>query len=961
LQNKVSRLRRIVGEETIETAVGGYRLRASAGQLDLLRFGDLVSAAAEAAADEDARAALEEAIGLWHGTPLANVGSASLQREVVPSLIDQYLTACEQWATVCLRMDRADAVAERFGPLAVAHPFRETLAGQLMLALHRTGRRAGALAAYERLRVALRDELGVDPVPEVQDLHVRMLRDEVVRNRAGPDEASPAQPSWAGRGPAPGPLIGRDTDLKMLAEAVRSHHAVTVVGPAGVGKTELALQTARGAAGRFPDGVVVAELGTLPARRTDDLEAMSAVLLAALSLPTPPAQSAWETLLQGLRPRELLLVLDNAEHVSIACSRLVDSIERSCPQVRVITTSRRPLGFGGERVSSLDPLDCAAAAELLRLRVSERSGDAALTANPDGVAGLCDLLDGLPLAIELAAARLGTMSPQSLITRMATRPDLLAVEGRPGLPHQRGLTATLRWSYDLLPGHGRLLLTRLAVFAGAFSLDDAERVCGFSPLAEGDVAALLSGLVDDSLAGTAAGNGDLLYRLLVPVREFALSAAEAGDLAATRAGHLRYLTATAEQLETAEAESRGALIGTLAERYPELIAALEWALHDEAPDPRAELGVRLLLAARPVWGRRHGAILVALEHAKSALARTATLPGELATSLMLLAGGWYFRAGDLDAAKPLLEQVRQLLGDENPAARRRRATALQGLAGIAYCRVEPGAADLLRQSAQDSRRTADPQTVAVQLSATAAMLAALGHLDEALSLVGEAGRAITGDGPVRRAYLGWRARVYLRADRVSQAMADIDEVLSDRAGIPSYELTESLLSRGFGLARQGHLGAARDTLNEGLRLAHEVHAFTLLPDLNQALAITEAAAGDLPKAGQHVRAVLRWALPLADIIDIIGALHITVVLAARQQNPRAAQIAAATRDLRKRSGLTTWPVTASEYAGCERALDIGEATIPAGPLHRGDVIRTAELALSQCLGDAGELAMAASR
>lgn len=952
LHNKISRLRQRLGEELIETTAGAYRLRVSAGQLDLLRFDELAGAAANAATDGDVLAALEQAIGLWRGTPLSNVGSAVLQREAVPALTERYLMACEQWAAVCLRLGRPDAVAARLGPLAAAHPFRETLVEQLMLALCWTRRHADALAAYERVRHTLREELGADPGPAVQELHVRILRNTVEQPETGPRGprvAASAQPRWGGRGPAPGPLVGRDGDQQALAEALGAHHGVTVVGPAGVGKTELTLQTAKQVAAGFAEGVFVAELGTLPAQRTGNLEAVSAVLLAALGLAVPPAQSAWEALLAGLRPRELLLVLDNAEHVSVACSRLVDLTVRSCPQVRVITTSRRPLGFGGERVFSVAGLNPAAAAELLRLRVAERGGGDVLTADPDSVVRLCQVLDGLPLAIELAAARLGTMSLRSLIDRITARPDLLVIEGRPGLAHQRGLVSTLRWSYDLIGRSAQLLLTRLAVFAGAFSLEDAERVCGFAPLAEGDVAGLLSRLAEDSLLQITSESGDRSYRLLVPVRELAISLAGADDRTAARASHLRYLCATAEQIETTDAESASSVIEWLLDRYPELIAALEWSLSVDAPDSRAELGARLLVAAKPVWGRLRGAIMMALGHTARALGRQAALPPSVVERLMLAAGEWYFRAGDLDAAKPLLEQVSRRLGDGTPQDRRRHAQAMTLLAGIAYSRVEPGAAEMLRQSADDARKTGDQDTIVFQLSVSAAMLSALGHLDEALDLIDEAGEAAGGPSALRLKYLARRAYVYLRVDRVDEAMADIDEVLADRAAVPTYDLVETLLHRGYGLAKQGNLAAARDTLNQAMRLAHEVQTFTLLPDVNEALALTEDAAGNLPQAVQHVREVLQWALPLPAIIDIVAALHLTVALAAKMRNPRAAQIAADVYECRLRSGLTTWPFTARQYARYENILGVGTPPVLLGPLRRDAVIRTAKLALKHVL------------
>jgi predicted ATPase len=314
-----------------------------------------------------------------------------------------------------------------------------------------------------------------------------------------------------------------------VAEAVRGYRAVTVVGAPGAGKTELALHTAQSLRTQFADGVAVAELGTIPAGDADVMPALARLLVRAAGCPADSAHPRLEALLLGLHSRELLLVLDNAEHISAACARMVDLITRSCPKTRIITTSRRPLGFSGERVVTLAPLYPAPAAELLRLRAAALARDD-LAADPQGLARLGDLLDGLPLAIELAAARLRTTSLQTLIRQVATRQDILAIEGRPGLAHQRGLPDTLAWSYQMLDKPSRVLLARLAAFDGPFRTEDAERDCSAPPLREPDIAALLSDLADNSLVHTAGDGASRSYRLLAPIRAFADRQAPAAEV-----------------------------------------------------------------------------------------------------------------------------------------------------------------------------------------------------------------------------------------------------------------------------------------------------------------------------------------------------------------------------------------------------------------------------------------------
>jgi predicted ATPase/DNA-binding SARP family transcriptional activator len=945
LQNKIWRLRRLLGEEAIESVSDGYRLRVGTGQLDLLRFESLVSKAREVATDEETAASLTEAIALWRGRPLGGVESA-VSAEMTERLTERYLVVCEQWTQVALRLGRNAAVVDRITPLVAAHPFRESLVGQLILALYRDGRQADALAAYSQLRQALRDELGVDPSAALQDLYIKIIRAEPDEPARPAGRQRPNQASWIGRRPPPGGLIGRDTDVAALAKAVHTNPAVTVIGPAGVGKTALAMETARQIAGEFADGVVVVELGTLPAQQSGDITAVAGMVLAMIEPPGAPAESTERAVIQELQERESLIVLDNAEHVSVACASLVDIVAASCPRTRVIVTSRRPLGRGSERLADLATLSPSAAAELLRLRMADCGIDPAQEADPADVAELCRLIEGLPLAVELAAARLRTMSVRALLDRITARPDLLTVEGRPGLAHQRGLISTLQWSYDLLTAHRRLLLGRLAVFASTFSLDCAEYVGGYPPLAADDVAGLLSGLADDSLVQVTRDRGDQCYRLLVPVRDFALSRADDGDLEAARSQHLRLLCDTAGRIEGASGGLRDSLVARLREGFPEILAALEFAFRSAAAEADVHLGAQLLLTTQPVWERRPGATPAILYHAIRILERPAAVPERLMADLTLLTGGLQFRAGNLAEAKGFLERARDLLNRPDPASRRKRAEVLSYLAAGAYARLEPGAVDLIRDATDAARETGEPGTIAFRLSVAAVMLVALGELDEAVGLIDEAGTAARGQRALRQRYLTRRAEVYLRAHRVSEALADARQVLSDRSGATSYDLVSSLLSHGIAQRLQGDADGARATLEEGLRLAREAQVTTLLPELTQALAHTEFTTANVQQAILNVRKVLHWTLPNLDLIDTISALHLAVAIAVVTNHPHAAALAAAVRDCRLRGKLTTWPFTEREYAEYEEAAHLGEPADPGKPLSHDAIIHAGELVLT---------------
>lgn len=960
----VSRLRQLLGHDAIETFPGGYRLTVSGGEVDLLRFGRLVSRAERAeqsGSPESAAGLLAEAVGLWRWPVLANVYAAGGE-QASSRLAERYLNVAEKWADLCLRAGQYLPVIERLQEIAPIWPYRERIAGQLMVAMFRSGRQADALSHYEMLRRALADELGIDPSPELRDLHVSMLRGELYPGGRAPAAdgdrqilagaaREPARPGtegrparWIGRGLSPGGIVGRESDQRALAESLGEYAAVTVTGMAGVGKTELALQAASRLAGDFADGLSVAELGTMPAQQTSDLHVISGMVLSALGAPPGPGLPGWEALLDWLRPQELLLVLDNAEHVALACSRLVDLITRTCPAVRVLTTSRRQLGFAGERVISLDPLAPPDAERLLLRRAAERGSDADLRADPAGRARLCEQLGGLPLALELAAAKLRAMSLTALTERISLQPGLLTVDSRPGLAHQRGLLTTLCWSYDLLSEPRQQLLQRLTVFAGTFSMADAERVCGESPLSEPEVAGLLSGLAEDSLVHVT---DDHEYRLLVPVREFAATRAGPGQLDSTRAAHLHRFCAAAELIEDTTAADRQRIIAELEQSYHEIAAALEWALRDQATPGEAQRGVRLLLAGRPVWERRHGAILGARDAAERALPRMADLPPGLASRLLLLAGHLRFWTGSIEAARPLLEQVRERdAGDR--AGHARRAFALTTLAAIACGRGEPGAARLIRESIGEVRKTEPSDEASFLLGSAAQMLAALGHLDEALEVIAEADLGLGGDPRLRLRYLVRRAFVCLRAGLLAEATADLDLVLADEPEISSVDLGMALIARGYVLTRQGDLEAARDTLAGGVRMAQQ-RAPVLLPDMNQALAVIEMAAGNPSRAARHVREVLEWALPNSAVMDAVGALHVAVVLAARLGSPRAGQLAASVRGIRAATGLPTWPLTMAEYSGQEDRLCTGESA-PCGTVTTEMLTSTCALALSSITG-----------
>jgi predicted ATPase/DNA-binding SARP family transcriptional activator len=433
-------------------------------------------------------------------------------------------------------------VVDIMGAVTAADPFNEGAQRTLMTALAATGRRYDALAAFDRLREALAEEYAADPEPATR----RLYRDLLTAGDAPPDAppaggvAAPTRRDPArmpSRAPArakdslrPGQtsFVGRRRELAEIDQALGRTRLLTLTGPGGAGKTRLAYEAAARLVDSYPDGVHVAELASLSRP-----ELVPQAVASLLDVPLPETTTAEITLARQLAERRLLLVLDNCEHLLEACARLVAALLRTCPDVVVLATSREPLRVGGEvtwrtpslalpDLRDLPTLDRLAELESVRLFV-ERARDAApgfvldATTAP-AVAEICVRLDGMPLALELAAARTSALAPAQIASRLDDALRVLGRGSRAAVTRQQTLHATLAWSHDLLDEDERVLFRHLAVFAGSMSLEAVEHVCGGDGL---DVVDLLSRLVDKSLVQAEHAGGTARYRLLETIRQFA--------------------------------------------------------------------------------------------------------------------------------------------------------------------------------------------------------------------------------------------------------------------------------------------------------------------------------------------------------------------------------------------------------------------------------------------------------
>ena len=511
----VSRLRRALaaghpdpGGERVLTAAGGYLLRIAPDELDVERCERLIGeghALLAAGRPDQALAALSGALELWRGDALADFQYDAFAQGEIARLGELRVAVLEERITIEMLLGRESQVLGELERLVRDYPYRERLRGQLMLALYRTGRQADALAAYRAARSVLVDELGIEPSVELRQLHEAILAQDGTLLRTDPGR--PAAPASAGAtrdGRAPGhvhlpeqatPLIGRERELAELMTLADSRRLITLTGTGGTGKTRLGMAFAAGLADRYPDGVwgvplaMVSEARLVPA-------AIATALGDIADLP------------MYLRGRALLLVLDNFEQV-IEAARAVAELLGGAPGCGVIVTSRERLGVAAEQEYPVAPLSPHAAVELFTARARQVEPGYEPGAEIDAI---CERLDRLPLALELAATRVKLLSEHQLLARLEQRLPLLA-GGRRDLPKRHStMRATIAWSYDLLTRPEQRLFTRLAVFAGSFELEAAEQIC------DADLDAMRS-LIDKSLV-RHADNGRLF--LLHTTREYAL-------------------------------------------------------------------------------------------------------------------------------------------------------------------------------------------------------------------------------------------------------------------------------------------------------------------------------------------------------------------------------------------------------------------------------------------------------
>ncbi|MET9226986.1 BTAD domain-containing putative transcriptional regulator [Lentzea sp. NPDC003310] len=656
--------------ELITTREPGYVLNAPADTVDAARFEALVAAARHS--DEPLKSAkmLREALSLWTGDPLADCRPGEWTRQESARLTDLRMDATEELMECSLALGEHAAVAPLVNALVEQHPFRERLWEQLMIALYRCGRQAESLGAFHRARGVLVDELGIEPGPRLRDLEQAVLT-------ADPRLDLPERTPVPVRGnlPADRSSFVDRPETDHVADLIRRHRLVTLIGVGGVGKTRLALHVARGE--QPPDGVWLVELAALR-----DRALVPHAVAEAMGVVDQTGRGQLSVLTEFLAAKDALLVLDNCEHVVDHCAVLVDTLLRVAPNLRVIATSRRALRVYGEQVMSIAPLSVPYPAATLFAQRADAAipGSFVITAaNEQAVTDLCRRLDGIPLAIEMAALRVRALTPAQLLERLDDRFRVLTDGGRTALPQHQTLLATMEWSYDLCSPREQLLWARASVFAGSFDLAAAESVCSDDALTADFMFDAVDGLVDKSVLQREEHAGVARYRLLETMRQFGQTRLRAGDdEPRLKRRHRDWYAGVAVQGERAWFTPRQvATVAAMSTERGNLRAALEYSLTTPG---EAEAGLRLAAALWFYWvgcgrfaeGRHWLNWALSLETEPSrARCKTLWVNGYLATL-----------QGNTSAVPALLEACRAealVLGDEDADV---FATYVQGAAAV---------------------------------------------------------------------------------------------------------------------------------------------------------------------------------------------------------------------------------------------------------------------------------------
>ncbi|HUR24171.1 MAG TPA: BTAD domain-containing putative transcriptional regulator [Acidimicrobiales bacterium] len=734
LRVQVSRLRKALGASQssdagdgpeIVTEGPGYRLRLGRCRLESVDFAAMVKEGRDALAagrSTEAIETLQSGLRLWRGHALAEFAFAAAHPKVA-RLEELRMVAVEGVLDARMALGNHAELLGELDDLVAEHPLRESLWAKRMVALYRSGRQAEALRAYQDLRRILRDEAGIDPSPELQRLEAAILQQQTALEGEGAPTRAPAAgvtpttttttTTAGGPGNLPVPLtsfVGRTAEREELLERLSTTRLLTLTGVGGCGKTRLALDAAGALDPPPPDGAWLVGLSPV-----GDPGRVVAAVASVFGAREEPGTSLLDTLIATLVPRRTVVVLDNCEHVLTACGELVFALLRRCEGLQIIATSREPLGVPGEACWPVPPLSLpqptasfadVEKSEAVQLFLERAAlAQVRFTLTPDNaapVASVCRALDGLPLAIELAATRLSVLSVEQIRDHLHDRFRLLT-SGSPTLPaRQRTLLAALEWSHDLLSPAEKALLRRLAVFAGGCGLDAVVEVCSGGDVQGDEIVELLAGLVSKSLVVADTLGAQARYRLLETVRHFARERLiEAGEHSDARSRHTRWAIRLAEEAEPElTGPSQRAWLARLATEEDNLRSALEWSLAEGQTTSTLRLAASLTLH----W-RIHGSFSEGLRWLEEALAVGVDQDPLLRARATWGAGFLALMLDDENRAVPYLRESLALFEAQGHTSGRARALLLLGNCVLFGDTAQ--ALTLLGQSAQLARDAGD--------------------------------------------------------------------------------------------------------------------------------------------------------------------------------------------------------------------------------------------------------------
>jgi predicted ATPase/DNA-binding SARP family transcriptional activator len=831
LASHISLLRRVIGSDRISGRGGGYLLTVGEGELDSACFEAEAERGRIALDDGDPRAALQwlsRALGRWQGKALADVADADWAMSEVSRLDELRAGAAENLLDARLALGQHHDVVAAAQSAVEEEPLRDRRWAQLMLALYRAGRQADALRTFQRLRSMLGDELGIEPSPRLVALEEAIVLQKPELDWQPPGPALD-RPSFRTNLPHQiSSFIGRIDEIHHVRELVAAHRLVTLTGAGGAGKTRLALEVAAGLVEEFPGGVWLVDLAPLSAP-----ELVADTVASVLGVLQQPGQPISKVLAEFVSDQHVLLLIDNCEHLVQACADLADCLLKAGGRVRVLATSRQPLRIPGEKVWQVPPLSTPSEVEAVdveRIRQCDAVRlfvDRSLAASPEfeaddprAIMEIATRLDGLPLAIELAAARVGPLGIKGLAERLDDRLHLLTSGSRTASPRQQTLLATIEWSYRLLDPPDQAVLRRLSVFAGSFTLEAAEVVAAGGHVRVGDVVGIAMELMSKSMLVRDAGVGNrpepARYRILETIRQYASELLSAAD--GDREGHLA---------RNAHAEYYRAMARTAA---PEIIGPhqAEWLAVLESEHDNLRLAVAHL-SAEP--GRKGDALQMVIDLRRFWLARGHSpecttilapmleqlgpdVPADLRSTALCLAAETV-QLSDLTRADRYAEEALDLArATEDDAV---AAQALNVLTMDCYFR---GQCDEARgeEAVELARRAADPVLLAECLAGWALTAVSDPGLsmrlhEEALALAEQSGDHVH----AARLYNNV-GNAYLAAGKLSAARDHFTASLErfDELGSPE---PVPLLNLCWVILQQGHVETARDLIVKALGLA----------------------------------------------------------------------------------------------------------------------------------------------